>query len=316
MTVMKNDFDGGKGGYCQWASENGRSFEPLVDGIYRLKIPLLTMWTTSVLVRKNGQNVLIDSGSYDSDVDNYIVPALRKMNLKPSDIDFLLATHTHWDHIGGHVRLRELGVRKIAVYDKGLPKLCDPMGYQEKMFWEFGKDNAPHLADLKGLTADVVLHDGDEIAGLRLITTPGHDDDCVSYLDPDSSFLFSGDALQGIGIEVLGCAFYRYLSAYEETVRKLQTMKIKSVLFSHPTPPWSGLVSPCETVLTETLGFIRRYDELLKNQAPKPLAERAEELILALGGTVPQHLVLAMYTVREHLRRLGLDGSTSRDEGA
>lgn len=290
---------------------NGRDeapvFEPITDGIYRLKIPLLTMWTSSVLVRKNGKNVLIDSGSYASDVDDYIVPALQGLGLKPTDIDVLLATHTHWDHIGGHLHLRELGVKEIAVYEKGFPKLCDPMSYQEKMFWEFGKENAPALAHLDGLEANAILHDGDEVAGLRLISTPGHDDDCVSYLEPESGLLISGDSLQGIGIEVLGCAFYQCLPDYEATVRKLQRMKIKSVLFSHPTPPWTGIVTPGETVFAETLGFIRRYDELLKSQTPKPLAERAAELIRQLDGQVPSHLVLALYTVREHLRRMGLE---------
>jgi len=286
-------------------SENSPTFEPVASGIYRLKIPLLTMWTSVILVRKGGQNVLIDSGRTGADADGYIVPALRQFGLGPADIDVLLATHTHWDHIGGHARLRELGVRRIAVYEKGFPKLCDPAAYQEKMFWEFRENSAQVLPPLVGLKADAVLRDGEEIAGLRLIATPGHDDDCVSFLEPDSGVLISGDSLQGVGIEVLGCAFYQYLPDYESTLKKLQAMKIKSVLFSHPTPPWTTPLSPAETVFAETLGFIRQYDELLERQTPKPLAERAEELILALGGKVPEHLVLAMYTVREHLRRMG-----------
>ena len=284
-----------------------RSFERLAGGIYLLKIPLLTMWTSVILVRKGGQNVLIDSGKTAADVDGCIVPALRKLGLEPADIDVLLATHTHWDHIGGHARLRELGVRKIAVYEKGFPKLCDPMKDQEEMFWEF-RENAPQvLPPLEGVKADAVLYDGDEVAGLRLIATPGHDDDCVSFLESDSGVLICCDSLQGIGIEVLGCAFYQYLPEYEASVKRLQTMGIKSVLFSHPTPPWTGAMTPGETVFAETLGFIRRYDELLKRQSPKPLAERAAELIRTLGGQVPEHLVLAMYTVREHLRRMEIE---------
>ena len=281
-------------------------FEPVAKNIYRLKIPLLTMWTSVVLVRKGGKNVLIDSGKTAADVDGYIVPALGAFGLGPTDIDVLLATHTHWDHIGGHVRLRELGVGKVAVYEKGYPKLCDPKTYQEKMFWEFRENSAADLPYLEGLKADITLHDGEEIAGLRLIATPGHDDDTVSFLEPDSSVLIAGDSLQGIGIEVLGCAFYRYLPEYEDSVKRLQMMNIGTVLFSHPTPPWTGTVTSGEIVFAETLGFIRLYDELLKQQTPKPLAESAVELIRQLGGQVPSHLVLAMYTVREHLRRLGL----------
>lgn len=51
-------------------------FVNLAPDIYRLRVPFSGTWTGVVLVRGT-QNVLIDSAASASDVDNYIVPALK-----------------------------------------------------------------------------------------------------------------------------------------------------------------------------------------------------------------------------------------------
>ena len=82
-------------------------FVNLAPDIYRLRVPFSGTWTGVVLVRGT-QNVLIDSAASASDVDNYIVPALKKLGMSLSDIHYLACTHCHGDHVGGHARIREL----------------------------------------------------------------------------------------------------------------------------------------------------------------------------------------------------------------
>ena len=55
-------------------------FVNLAPDIYRLRVPFSGTWTGVVLVRGT-QNVLIDSAASASDVDNYIVPALKKLGM-------------------------------------------------------------------------------------------------------------------------------------------------------------------------------------------------------------------------------------------
>ena len=53
---------------------------------------------TIVLVRDNGKNILVDTGN-PKDKDK-IVQALKKQGLAPDDIDFVIITHFHSDHVG------------------------------------------------------------------------------------------------------------------------------------------------------------------------------------------------------------------------
>lgn len=53
-----------------------------------------------VLIRDNGKNILVDTGSPGE--DKKIIAALKKEKLKPNDIDIVIITHPHADHIGNN----------------------------------------------------------------------------------------------------------------------------------------------------------------------------------------------------------------------
>ena len=80
-------------------------FEKIVDGIYRLKIPFDTVYTSVFLVLTESGRVLVDCATTDRDVDGYIVPALRELGIKPTDIRSIVITHNHGDHAGGLERI-------------------------------------------------------------------------------------------------------------------------------------------------------------------------------------------------------------------
>ena len=96
-------------------------FEKVCPGIFLLKVPFSGLWTGVVLVAGE-VNCLIDSAATADDVDAYILPALEKQGLALSDIDWLLNTHSHGDHIGGHARLMEL-VKLNAQSEQSLREL-------------------------------------------------------------------------------------------------------------------------------------------------------------------------------------------------
>ena len=54
------------------------------------------------LVRKNGKNILFDSGN--GAADSQLIPVLETLGVKPEDIDYVFITHLHGDHIGGMVK--------------------------------------------------------------------------------------------------------------------------------------------------------------------------------------------------------------------
>lgn len=282
-------------------------FESLGGGLSLLKIPFAGIWTGAVLSRQEGETILIDSGADAAGVDQYIVPALRAEGLEPADIDRLISTHTHGDHIGGHARLRELGVPCIGVLACGAEKLRDPLKYNKLIRAAFPRNSAPAAKKLDGAEPDFLFRDGDEIGGLTVVETPGHDNDCVSFFSHADGTLVTGDSVQGNGTATLGCALYMDLAAYESSLRRLRELPVARVVTGHPFLPWGSETVKGKKSLTDSLAFLAEYDTLLSRQPAMPLAERAAALIQALHGPMPEYLFLGMYTVREHLRKLGIE---------
>ena len=272
-----------------------------------LEIPFAGIWTGVVFLRRQGKNILIDSGNSAENVDKWIVPALAEQGVTPADIDYLLATHTHGDHVGGHLRLRELGAKCIAIASSGADKMRDPLKYNIAIRAVFPQYSAPPSTGLKGVEPDLILEDGDEIAGVRMIATPGHDSDAVAYFDTATGTLFTGDSIQGNGTATQGCALYMDLPSYEKSLHKLAAMPIEQVVTGHPFFPWENAVVPGKKAITDSIALLDKYDDILKAQNISDIAERVPALISELGGVCPQYLFLGMYTVREHLRRAGME---------
>lgn len=115
------------------------------------------------LIKLKDKNILIDTGSFEN--INELEDDLKKLNLSPRDIDTIILTHNHWDHVGGLL----LFLRSAKIYASK-------------------KDFGENLTDIKKL----------KIPGLKIIETPGHSKGgiCILY----DGVLFSGDTLFHRGI--------------------------------------------------------------------------------------------------------------------
>jgi glyoxylase-like metal-dependent hydrolase (beta-lactamase superfamily II) len=82
-------------------------FKKEIGEIYRLKVPLESVYTSVFLIKTKCGIFLVDCATTDKDVDEWIIPALRDLAIEPSDIKYLIITHRHFDHVGGKNRLLE-----------------------------------------------------------------------------------------------------------------------------------------------------------------------------------------------------------------
>ena len=80
-------------------------FEKVIGGIYRLKIPFDTVYTSVFLVVSESGAVLVDCATTNADVEGYILPALACMGYKITDVKAIVITHNHGDHAGGLSRI-------------------------------------------------------------------------------------------------------------------------------------------------------------------------------------------------------------------
>ena len=185
-----------------WARNNRGeillTFVEEVAGIYRLRVPFEDLYTSVFLIRTEQGDALVDSGTYPSDVTEYILPALQEFGLRLADVRYLIFTHQHGDHTGGKTTLLALAPTIEVVQEKRALAL-----------------NGISVCEMKGHTLD-----------------------CIGVLDERRSTLISGDGLQGAGVGKYRCSLAskdEYLSTVEKLIKD---ERITNILFSHAYEPW------------------------------------------------------------------------------
>ena len=285
-------------------------FEALYPGVYLLKVPFSGLWTGVTLITGE-ENFLIDSGAKDADVDQHILPALAELGMELSSINWLLNTHSHGDHIGGHARIQNLANLKVAAHGSSAPKVENPVPYAIETRTKFPEHSPAPQSYLQGVPVDQVLQDGDVIAGrLQVIHTPGHDDDCVCWYDIPTKTLITGDSLQGNGTPAQGVGFYKNLDQYLASLKKLQAMEIENMVCGHEYDQIGWNISGAKavkTALQSCYDAVQRYHEFIQQKylaGEKDPVEIALELIRTHGCAMPERLFLALYTVTQHLVKI------------
>ena len=285
-------------------------FEELYPNIYLLKVPFSGLWTGVMLITGE-ENCLIDSGAKDTDVDQYILPALAELGMDLHAVKWLLNTHSHGDHIGGHARIQNLANLKVVAHGSSAPKVADPVPYAIETRTKFPEHSPAPQCYLQGVPVDRVLEDGEIIGGrLQVIHTPGHDDDCVCWYDLKTKTLITGDSIQGNGTPAQGVGFYKNLDQYLASLEKLQAMEIENIVCGHEYDGIGWNISGADAVknaLQCCADAVQRYQMFVLEQYQAGMLDPVEialELIRTHGCAMPERLFLALYTVTQHLEKI------------
>ena len=285
-------------------------FEELYPNIYLLKVPFSGLWT-GVLLSTGEENCLIDSGAKDADVDRHILPALTELGMDLHSVKWLLNTHSHGDHIGGHARIRNLANLKVAAHASSAPKVENPVPYAIETRTKFPEHSPAPQSYLQGVPVDRIMEDGEIIAGrLQVIHTPGHDNDCVCWYDIPTKTLITGDSLQGNGTPAQGVGFYKSLDQYLDSLEKLRAMDIDHIVCGHDYAGIGWNIDGAEAVrkaLQACCDAVRLYDGFIREKHLAGMTDPVEialELIRTHGCAMPERLFLALYTVTQHLEKI------------
>ncbi len=143
------------------------------------------------LIRSAGKTILIDPGH--ASCFQHVVDGLERTGLRPDDIDLVIGTHAHPDHVEA-VSLFQAGTTRFALHE-------DDWNMVRELFPLLG--GAASL-DLERFTPDFFLREGTLRAGdvlLEVYHTPGHSPGSVTIRWPDRGALFTGDLVfkDGLG---------------------------------------------------------------------------------------------------------------------
>lgn len=196
----------------------------LVDGVrcncYFAKIPDGSGWA------------LIDTGMPRS--AGKIIKYAEKMGLEPSDLKTIIITHCHIDHVGSIEEIKKWSGAKVACHEADADYIAGrkmlPM--PKKLLFRL---LAP-LMKTKPVQPDILLKDGDEIAGLRVVLTPGHTPGSICLLDVARGALFSGDLLVTKEGKLSGPPIIMEKAQMKESIAKIAMLTFTVMLPGHGDP--------------------------------------------------------------------------------
>ena len=146
------------------------------------------------LISSGPEMVLVDAGMRGSSkiVEKY----LKEMGKNLSDIKYIFITHADIDHVGGAAEMKKMTGAKLVIHQAETGVLSGkirgkhvkgPLGLLFKLL-------AP-VVRFQPVEPDIVIKENTELAGFKIIHTPGHTVGSICLFQP-GKVLFAGDALR------------------------------------------------------------------------------------------------------------------------
>jgi glyoxylase-like metal-dependent hydrolase (beta-lactamase superfamily II) len=225
------------------------------------------------VVRGDAQTLMIDSGM------NHLGPlylaSLAELLGDPRRLDYLLLTHSHYDHLGSAEYLKTLipgltiGAHERVAGLARKPSALETMNRLSMSHAELFKYNqAGEDVTLRPFDVDLVLKQGDELdlGGLtcRIYETPGHTRDSLAFYIPEAGALFPGDSsgvLRGDEPSTLQVAFVASYEDYVESLRLMLSLDPAMICLAHN---WVLTGDDARQYLSASLDQTFRYRELIE----------------------------------------------------
>ncbi|MDE6650806.1 MAG: MBL fold metallo-hydrolase [Paramuribaculum sp.] len=148
------------------------------------------------------------------------------------NIEKILLTHGHFDHLGAAELLREKLVAPIYIYPLDAPYLTDPY---LNLSAQYQPITVPHYEEL--YDGEIIRLKANSGFYLKVIHTPGHTPGSVTYYSPEESAAFVGDLLYQHGPGLTNFPGGNPSELEKSIVSKILTLPDDTVLLSGHSSP-------------------------------------------------------------------------------
>jgi len=210
-----------------------------------------------VTLIKGKENCLIDTGTAHNFKD--IVNFCEKKGVPINDLDIIINTHCHPDHIGSNYLFKKANP-KIILYAHSLAK-----PYIEDIEKQYKERPVPGFFNLiaGSVKIDRSLQDCDIVdmgTELKIFHTPGHSAGSISIFIPEKDVLIIGDAVPG----KKDVPIYENVNILKKSFLKLQGISVKHVISS-----FDGYCNGISEVITAGEELIDKIDKYVQEYLDK-----------------------------------------------
>jgi len=282
----------------------------------------------NVFLIKQDPVTLVDTGVGSEESHAALVRALRQQGLQISDIEVILVTHGHVDHIGQLSRLLDESGAHACAHGSVVPHTHDAIDNEARSrefllqtFREFGvPEEIVQLVhkvrdSFKGMSGTPQIHkslkEGDKILDLGVFHVPGHSSSDTLFVNTVHRFAFTGDhVLKGVNPTPLIRRDHstggrvRSMLEYELSLARTRALDLEVMYPGHG----QVINSPKEVIdriLLRQERRTRKVHERLKTGPATP-HEVSVDLFPELP---PEHTFLALSTAIGHLDLLEHSGA-------
>jgi glyoxylase-like metal-dependent hydrolase (beta-lactamase superfamily II) len=191
----------------------------------------------NVYVLKNGEELTVVDAGMPGNAEK-ILSYVRKLGEQPSSISTIVLTHCHIDHVGSAYELRKATNAKVAIHvedadflagKRAVPVSKGVVGRLFRVGFFFFRFHT--------FQPDITLKEGDIIAGLKVIHTPGHTPGSIALIDPKRELIFVGDNLAYRGkISMNYDLFTPDVDQAKLSIKKISELEFETMLSGHGGP--------------------------------------------------------------------------------
>ena len=196
-----------------------------------------TCGITAILVAGPAGHLLIDSGTEAG--AEVVLDNIGKLGFRPDEIASLLHSHEHFDHTGGHARVKQASGAHVVASLAAAPALRSGLSIAEDPQYGLHEPMAP-------VAVDVLVRGGEtvrsETATLTAIATPGHTPGALSWTwrscdaAGDCLDVVYADSLSAISREGYRFADHpAYVAAFRAGLQRLRETACDLLLTPHPS---------------------------------------------------------------------------------
>jgi len=244
--------------------------------------------TNTYIVGTSKRPILLDTGQGVAIYPDLLEAGLKELS-GASELERIVLTHAHVDHLGG------------------VKQVIEKFGEMEVLKMPWAGHDAP-AGEISAIGHDAVVHT--EGATLRAVFTPGHAPDHLCYYLEEERAVFTGDVVLGAGTTVIPDDTGD-LGEYMDSLRRLLALDLETIYPAH---------GPVIRNPKEKIGEYIAHRELRERQVLEALGDGAGPLdamaiVKKIYVDYPEYLhAAAASSIRSHLKKLEREGRVVEHE--